>query len=223
VAWSNTASVWDHLALVTPPPSDASGLLVSVAEAMVQCRATPQPGGPFDETSWFEDALWSAQAEVEGPRGAGIALLTQQWRLSVDVWPEDYVVIPIPPVVSVDQITYLPFGSNQGDAYLTLDPSQYVFDLDADPVHVRRAFGVVWPILAIVPGAVKITFTTGFADTVADFPVQHRRLKSAIKLLVAHWYAHREAVVGVDARDSSTPLPLGVDFILDKYRVGRLG
>ena len=37
-------------------------------------------------------------------------------------------------------------------------------------------------------------------------------------LLVGHWYEHREAVVGVDARDSSTPLPLGVDRILDAYR-----
>lgn len=223
MTWSNTASVWDHLAIATPPPSGDDGLIVSVAEAMTHCRVIPQVGGPFDETEWFRDSLWAAQHAIEGPRGGGIALLNAQWRLSLDVWPGDYFVVPIAPAISVDEITFLPFGSNMGDAYLTLDPSQYVFDLDADPPHVRRAFGVVWPILAIVPGSVKVKFTSGFAAAAADWPDDKRDLKVAIKLLVAHWYDHRSAVVGVDNRDSSTPLPLGVDFILDRYRVGRLG
>ena len=63
-------------------------------------------------------------------------------------------------------------------------------------------------------GAVKVTFTAGFGDasTIPD------DLKAAVKLLIGHWYEHREAVVGVEARDSSTPLPLGVDLILDGYR-----
>jgi uncharacterized phiE125 gp8 family phage protein len=218
------SGVWDHLALVTPPPQDATGLLVSVAEAMTHCRVVPQPGGPFDETTWFTRRLWAAQSTIEGPRGGGIALLTQQWRLSLTRWPEYYFYLPLTPTKSVDEITYLPFGSNMGDAYLTLDPSMYTYDLDADPVRVQRAFGVVWPIVAIVPGAIKCTFTCGFADAVDDMPMNTLGdMQEAILLLVGHWYSHREGVVGVDNRDSSGPLPLGVDYILDRYRVGRLG
>ena len=92
-------------------------------------------------------------------------------------------------------------------------------DLDADPVHIRRHFGVVWPLLGITPGAAKVKFTTGFGATADAVPED---LKHAVLLLVSHFYNHRDAVVGVDNRDSSGPLPLGVDSILDRYRVGRI-
>lgn len=217
-------SVWDHLAIVTPPPSGDDGLIVSVAEAMTHCRVIPQPGGPFDETGWFKRTLNTAQGMIQGPRGGGIALLNQQWRLSLDMWPSSYILVPLGPVISIDAITYLPFGSPQGDPYLTLDPGQYVYDLDADPPRIRRALGVVWPLVAQPqPGAVKVTFTCGFAASVKDWPDSAAELQTAILLLVEHWYEHRSAVVGVDARDSSTPLPIGVDSILDRYRAGRLG
>lgn len=209
-------SAWSHLTQITPPPLDDTGMIVSVAEAMLHCRVTP--GGGIDETDWFRDAIYTAQAEIEGPEGCGVSLLTQQWRLSINRWPMDYIILPLGPVVSVDQITYLDLGFNEN----TLDPTQYKFDLDAKPVHIRRAFAVVWPLLGIIDGAAKIEFTTGYCDTGADWPADRRDMKSAIKLLVSHYYNHRDAVVGVEGRDSSTPLPIGVDRILDRYRVGRV-
>jgi len=221
-----TSSVWDHLALVTPPPSGPDGLIVSVAEAMLHCRVFPNTG--LDETDWFLDALYNAQSLIDGPRGAGVPLLTQQWRLSLDRWPSDYIIIPMGPVQSIDSITYLDLGYNENTLPAGPPPNgansggQYVYDLDADPVHIRRAFGVVWPLLGIIPGAVKVTFTCGFADTPADWPDRNRDLKQAIKLIVSHNYNHRDAVVGVEGRDSSTLLPQGVDSILDRYRVGRI-
>lgn len=221
--WGNS-SVWDHLTLVTPPPSGEAGLIVSVADAMQHCRVTP---GGIDETQWFIDAIWGAQQMLDGPSGGGVPLLTQQWRLSVDKWPDDYIIVPMVPVQSIDSITYLDLGYNENTLPGGGDPAtgaggQYVYDLDANPVHIRRAFGVVWPLLGIIPGAVKVTFTCGIAATPATWPDRYRDIRQFIKLMVSHYYNHRDAVVGVEGRDSSTPLPLGVDAILDKYRVGRV-
>lgn len=208
-----SSGVWDHLARVSDIPTDESGLIVSVAEAMKQCRVTPT--GLIDETDWFVDAIYAGQGEIDGPKGAGVCLLTQQWRLSLDRWPADYIEVPLGPTQSIDRIDYLDL------AYVshTLPEEQYVYDLDADPVHIRRAFGVVWPLLGIIPGAVKVTFTAGFGDTAAKVP---RDLKQAVKLMVSHYYNHRDAVVGVEGRDSSAVLPKGVDAILDRYRVGQI-
>lgn len=220
-----TSSVWDHLALVTPPPAGDAGMIVSVAEAMTQCRVMPNAG--LDETQWFIDAIYTAQQAINGPLGGGVPLLTQQWRLSLDRWPRDYIQIPMGPVQSIDSITYLDLAYSP-NVLPAGDPTtgangQYVFDLDASPVHIRRAFGVVWPLLGIIPGAVKVLFTCGFAATPEAWPDDKRDLKQAIKLLVSHYYNHRDAVVGVEGRDSSTALPLGVDYILDRYRVGKFG
>lgn len=208
------SGVWNRLTRIAPAPDAEPGLIVSVDQAMQQCRVTP--GGMIDESEWFADTILASQLAIEGPRGGGIGLLTSQWRLSLDRWPVDYIIVPIVPIVSIDSITYLDTAYDEH----TLAVDQYVYDLDADPVHVRRAFGVVWPILGIIPGAVKVTFTVGFGDTAESVPAD---LKHAVKLMVSHYYNHRDAVVGVEGRDSSAPLPLGVDAILDRYRVGRLG
>lgn len=211
-----SSGVWDHLAIVTPPPDGDDGMIVSVAEAMLHCRVSDT--GMIDQTEWFRDAIYTAQGWIDGPSGSGIALLTQQWRVSLDRWPLSHIQVPMGPVQSIDSIVYLDLAYNPN----TLPVDQYVFDLDANPVHIRRAFGVVWPLLGIIPGAVKVTFTTGFADTPAQWPSRNRDIKTAIKWLVNHQYVNRTAVVGVDGRDSSTPLPMSVDAILDRYRVGRI-
>lgn len=199
---------WTRLRLVTPPPAGPSGLIVSVADAMAQCRVTP--GGLINETAWFERTIRAAQRRIDGPRGAGVALLTATWRMSLDRWPDEYAIIPLGPTQSIESITF------QDTAYnvVTLDPSQYRYDLDQDPVLIVRTINVAWPELGIVPGAVKITFKAGFGDTAADVPED---LQHAVLLLVSHWYNHRDAVVGVDNRDSSAELPLGVQPIIDRY------
>lgn len=214
-----TGTVWDHLTRISGPSEDGDAdLIVSIKQGMAQCRVVPGMGGPFDETEWFADSIRAAQGMIDGPKGIGVALLTQQWRLSIDRWPVqliDSIEVPMGPVQSIDSITYLDLAYQEH----TLDPAMYVYDLDAKPVEIRRAFGVVWPLLGIHPGAVKVTFTAGFGDTPAAVPSD---LKHAVKLMLSHYYNHRDAVVGVEGRDSSTPLPLGVQSILDRYAVGRV-
>ncbi len=200
---------WARLARVTAP----QGSPLALADLKRHLRVDYT-----DDDALIEGYARAALAQIEGPRGAGICLLTQQWRLSLDGLPcrggwrrEPSIEIPMGPVVSIDGVTYL---DTSGDLQ-TLDPALYVYDLDARPVRIVRAFQQSWPACQPQPGSVKVTFTAGFGDKPGNVP---HDLKVAAMLLVGHWYEHREAVVGVDARDSSTPLPLGVDRILDAYR-----
>jgi hypothetical protein len=43
----------------------------------------------------------------------------------------------------------------------------------------------------------------------------------AMLFMVSHFYEYRDAVVGVDNRDSSVELPLGVEALISPYRVRR--
>lgn len=200
------------MTLVTPP--DAEDGLITLAQAKAQCRTDHD-----DEDVLLAGYAASALSALDGPSGTGVAILTQQWRLSLDRWPLPAIIVPLGPVQSVDSITYVPFGTSSPVA---LDPSQYAFDLDAQPLRIRRAPFVVWPLTQPIPGAIKVTFTAGFGDTVSDMPPNPRAdFTQAALLLISHWYEHRDAVVGVENRDSSTIMPLGVDAILDRYRVGR--
>ena len=205
--------------------TQAGAAALTLAQVKAQCRV--------DAADATEDALLNllmaaAQAKLEGPSGIGIPLVSSQWRLSLDSfyrqdhaqrgWDWDFwdfgsrgIRIPLAPVISIDSVTYLD-GTGQRQ---TLDPAVYAYDLDAQPVVVRPASGQFWPPSLSNPGAVKISFTAGYASAAA-VPAD---LKQAMLLLVGHWYANREAVVGVNNRDSSAELPLGVQPILDRYAV----
>lgn len=201
--WLGDHSGWASLARTTAP---ADGPVVTLAQAKAQCRIDHP-----DDDDYLNTLIGAAVAHIDGPYGAGVPLLTQSWRLSLDRWPLDSIIVPLSPVLSIDKITYVDLAYTLN----TLASSLYVYDLDAQPVRIRRSFGSIWPITGLEPGAVKVDFTCGLDPVPAD--IQH-----AILLLVSHWYQNREAVVGVENRDSSTIMPLGVDAILDRYRAGRI-
>jgi hypothetical protein len=72
------------------------------------------------------------------------------------------------------------------------------------------AFGESWPLTAIGPGTVRITYTAGYADVPPA-------LDQAVLMLVGHFYANREAVNAAD-RAAAVELPLGVEDKLARYR-----
>lgn len=89
---------------------------------------------------------------------------------------------------------------------------------DGDPVTGATVYGSAPAIL--VPGAdwpevtgegypVVITYTAGYATVPDD-------LLLAVKMLGAHFYANREAVL---VNLSAAPLPLGVEAMVGPYRV----
>lgn len=157
-----------------------------------------------DDDADISELVAVATAAVEGPNGIGIVLAEQTWRMSLDYFPRE-IRIPLGPVTEVTSIDYTGV-----DGDVATVPS-WRADLDTQPCRIWPARDTAWPAISCEPGAVKVTFKCGFTEIPAD-------LKAALKLLVGHFYEHREAVT-TDLK--AVDLPLGVDAILERYRVGR--
>lgn len=197
------ASNWNRLVRTGAPETPPIDLVAAKAHLKVETS------GEDDTISQIVD---DAIAQIDGAKGSGIALITQTWRMSLDHW-RDGIVIPLRPVQAVVSVTYLDFAGIEQ----TLDPSLYDLDLDHEPVEIVPAFGVCFPAHKIGRGVIKVTFRAGFGDAADAVPAD---LIGALKLLIGHRYAHREAVVGVENRDSSAPLPLGVADVIARYNGG---
>lgn len=155
--------------------------------------------------------LDAAVATIDGPSGIGVAMMAQDWVLSLDRFPAA-IVLPGAPVTSVQEVAYTDGeGVDQ-----VLDPSGWTAVLGGEPARVVPAFGQAWPATRAVPQAVRVTYRLGAADA-ADVPAD---LVTATALLAAHFYAHREAVVPGGA---AAPLPLGASWIMARHRRGAAG
>ena len=181
---------WHQLTRVTT----SANSIVTLAEAKAQCRVTHS-----DDDAYLSRLIAVAQAQIDGPDGAGIAAVQQQWRLSLDAFPTA-IRLPLNPVRSIVSITY------DDGSVKTLSPTAYTLDKDRSPAIVAPAFGTSWPTTRGVPGGVKITFDAGPDATPED-------LKQAALLLVSHYYENRDAV-----GDKAAELPFGVIAILGRYR-----
>jgi uncharacterized phiE125 gp8 family phage protein len=141
------------------------------------------------------------------------ALLTQTWRLTRDAFPtgdeaDPTIRLARPPVQSVASITYVdPLGETQ-----TLDPATYVLDAAATPPRIHLAYDAEWPSTRAQRNAVTILFVAGYGDTPAAVPAP---LRAAMKLMIGHWFANREAV---NIGNITSELPLAVANLLGPYR-----
>ena len=127
--------------------------------------------------------------------------ITQTRVLYYDEFPLMFSV-PYPPLISVTSIVYI---DTSGDEQ-TLDSGQYRVDIGNEPGRITEAYNCTWPSTRDVTNAVTLTYSAGYGAA-ADVP---DTVKAAIKLLVAHWYEHREAVSDITVM----PLPLAVNNLL---------
>lgn len=134
------------------------------------------------------------------------AFVTQVWTLVLDAFPCGSISLPLPPLVSVDEITYV----DSNGATQTLASTEYVVDKAGMIGLVHRAYEKEWPTTRAQPMAVRVKFTAGYGNAAA-VPAD---IVSALMLLVAHWDQNREPVV-VGTITSS--LPMSVDALLAPY------
>lgn len=179
-----------------------AGEPVTLAEAKLHCRV--------DSTD--DDALITAlivAARNQAEDRTGRAMVTQKWRLDIDSFPGDGIEIPLPPMLSVESITYLDSeGTRQ-----TLDAAEYQVVVNETPGRVLPAYGKTWPGCRVAPGSVQVSFTAGYGAA-ASVP---QAIKQWMLLHIGHGYANREAV---SVGDSVAAMPY-VDSLLDPYRVLR--
>ncbi|MBN9071503.1 MAG: phage head-tail connector protein [Rhizobiales bacterium] len=150
----------------------------------------------------------AARDEVE--KSAGLALISQSWRLALDDWPrEGCALLMRHPVREVLSVTA--YGPD-GEASL-IDPGTYQLDALSRPARLHFDAPAA-PLRAM--NGIEIDFAAGFGEAGPDVP---DLLKRAVLTLVAHWYEFR-AAFGPDSQPVS--FPVGYERMLRGYRTGRL-
>jgi len=203
------------LTLVTAPPT-----WDLLADAKRQLRIDTS-----DEDVLLTALIAAAVEHLDGRDGIlGRALLTQTWDLKVDAFPSATpqnpyaaIDIPLPPLQSVDGVTYVDASGN----VQTVSTAAYTVDLGGKwPGKVTPALGSAWPPTAAIPDAVTIRFTAGYAASAGspsdDGGGVPAGIKHAVMLLVAHWYENR---VPVNIGNIVNALPMTVAALLAPHRV----
>lgn len=171
---------------------------ITLAEAKLHCRV--------DGTD--DDALITAlivAARNKAENRTARALITQQWRLDLDGFPVDGIDLPLPPLQSVQSITYL----DADGVRQTLAASEYTVIANETPGSVLPAYGKSWPGCRVAPGSVQISFTAGYGASIAV----PQAIKQWMLMYISQWY---------ETRDAEHKVELGfVDALLDPYRVLR--
>jgi len=170
------------------------------------------------EDALLDDFLAAAATEIDGPDGAGVAMMAQTWCRTLDGWghPLDGrgrrcrgILLPGGPINAVTEIRYLDADGDQQ----TLGHGDY-FRLvtGSDPARLVLKPGASLPSLYPGPGVVEVDYSLG-AAVAGDVPAG---LVTALALIAGHYYENREAT----ASGQVVEVPLGARHILDRYRRG---
>lgn len=169
--------------------------VVSLAEIKAHARVLHS-----DDDTLLEQLVAAAADHLNGSTGIlGMCLASQEWELSYDQFPAGPIKLPLGPVLSVDEVTYL----NEAGSAVTLSPLDYEIDLTNGDGWVAPVDS--WPATGSYLNAARIAFTAGHA-TAADVPAA---LRVAVMMLAGHWYNNREG---------QGELPASVDALVMPYK-----
>lgn len=130
-------------------------------------------------TSLIGVALVAAEERLER------TLVSTTWRLTLDGFP-DAIKLTMPPIVSVQSLTYLDAAGVQQ----TLAPADYVLDAVSEPGYLVPAPGKAWPSTQSGRiNTVTVDYTAGYGATAADVPAP---IKHWILLSIGEMFMNRE-------------------------------
>lgn len=104
--------------------------------------------------------------------------------------------LPRPPAASVVAITY----RDADGAAVVVDSDDYQLVTAEDGAWIVPAYGLTWPAAnSEAAEPVLVEYTAGYDGSTRPFPGQ---AKQAVRMLTAHWYENREAVlVGTSSKE----------------------
>lgn len=183
-----------NLSVVTPPSTET----VTFAEMQAHLRAGTE------EQTLIESLTTAARDWCE--LVARRSFVTQTFQVTTDGWPGVGYRLPFAPLISVDHVKYY----TTDNVLRTLSASVYQVETSCNPGQVILAFNQVWPGDALRPGyPIVIQYQAGYGAA-ANVP---QRYKQAIKLLTAHWFENREAML-VGSGIGSVKLQLALESLL---------
>lgn len=186
--------------LVTAPASP----IISLADLKAHCRVD------FDDDNAVLEAFEvAAVAHLDGWTGLlGRCLVTQTWQVAFEGWSGlGCLRLPFPNTSSV-VVSYF----DADDVEQTVSNSLYSVHETSTGSVVRFSDSFSNPaVYSDRVDGVRVAQTCGFGavDAVPG------PLKTAIKMMVAHWYENREGVV---VGTSADEFPMGVTMLIAPYR-----
>ena len=194
--------------LITPPSGDA----IDLAAVKTHLRVTHDS----------EDALIR---RLTGAAAEYVEDYTRQRMLSqvVDIllpyFPPSWVslMLPIAPVISVDEIAFYPTLESASET--VLDAGRYRLLMGA-----RTGSSVILPMIAAWPGTsapadrwpVRVRVTAGHAAA-SDIPLP---LQQAMLLLIGHWFENRQEII---TGTIATVIQAAAAALMRPYRLGAYG
>jgi uncharacterized phiE125 gp8 family phage protein len=174
--------------------------LLSLEDAKAHLRVDT-----IDYDDYIAAMVAAATSYLDGYSGVlGCALQEQTWEQTLDSFPADRCLrIPLGKLVSVDSIAYFD-GANAAQSFTGFHEAT-----DAIGPMIILQDGQSWPTTFVRPDAVRVTWTCGYG---ADIPVA---IIHAVKLLIGHWYANREAVI---TGTITAQLPISVAALIAPFR-----
>lgn len=160
--------------------TDAASEPLTASEAKLHCRVDTS-----DEDALFTRFIAAARKLVE--KNLRRQLITATWTLTLDDWPSDGIRIEVCPLIAVSSITYLDTNGTQQ----TLASSIYRVDTRSEPGRITLEWGESMPALRGVENQITVTFTAGYGSSSSDVP---ETIKTAMLMLIGHWYDNRNAV-----------------------------
>lgn len=197
------------LTLVTAPEA-FSGDAEFVSTVLDHLRIYHDDATSPEDLVFVKTLIDVAAASLDGPHGfLGRALLSQEWRLTLDRFRPD-VFIPLSPVIEIGEVRYV---SISGSWTLVDGGDLRLISKTAWRPELAPAYGKDWPEVREDREAVQIDFTAGYgAISTVPAPILH-----AIRLLVAHWYVERQPVSFMTPAE----IPMSVKSLLSPFRIYR--
>lgn len=183
-----------------------AGLVISDAQMEIHARAVGQP------SAQYSPYIAASQGFVE--RLTARKLVSQTWKWFLNDWPcSDRLIVPFGQLTSVTHVKY----TDSADVQTTLAATDYAVSVARDPGVLALKYEKLWPTATLrTLDPIEIQFVCGWA-TAGAVPSD---IQSAILLLAAHLYEHREAVVlGNTSSVDSKALAFGVDALLVNWRL----
>lgn len=185
-------------ATVLPEPVD-------LAQVKAHCRIDDDA-----EDAYLQGLITTARATIEDMTGR--AFRTETRKAFFPCWGTE-LVLPRPPFSDLTHLKYYPA---EGGAAVTVDPSTYYVVSTRQLALITLSYGKAWPVAAIRPiDGIEAQFVCGYGAGAVPSRILH-----AIKMLVAHWYSQREAVlVANPSAIDSKEIAYAVQALIAEYVV----
>lgn len=140
----------------------------------------------------------------------GRALITQQWRRTLDSFGCGPIELEHAPLASVQSVEYM----DSAGAWQTASSTLYTVDTASLPGRVALAFGQVWPQVQYQIASVRINYTAGYGAAGSAVP---EGLRHWMLMRIRGMYELRGE--SVEVMRGQLAKPSFIDGLLDPYRV----